>query len=123
MATRQPGSMRIVLIGSGRLAHALARTMPERITALFGRNLQHLQSMKSIAAGSSLIQTLDTLRDIDCDAIWIATSDSEIERMCGEIAGVRESWEGVVAIHSSGSVPLEALEVFHQRGGGILALH
>jgi predicted short-subunit dehydrogenase-like oxidoreductase (DUF2520 family) len=117
------GEMRIVLIGSGRLAQALARTMPERIVALYGNDVQRLQGIHTIANNATISTSLDDLRETECDAIWIATADRDIKSFCVKIAEVRDSWKGVVAVHSSGAVPLTSLEVFHQRGGGILALH
>jgi predicted short-subunit dehydrogenase-like oxidoreductase (DUF2520 family) len=117
------GDMHIVLIGTGRLARALARTMPERITAVYGRDLQRLQAMKRIAGTATLLTSPEDVSGIDCDVIWIASADRDIEMLCREISSVRDSWQGVVAIHSSGAVPLAVLEVFHQRGGAVLALH
>jgi predicted short-subunit dehydrogenase-like oxidoreductase (DUF2520 family) len=97
--------------------------MPERIIAIYGRDSHRLQAMNIIVPDAKLITSIDNFHDTLCDAIWIATADRDIEQICGEVASVRDSWEGVVAIHSSGAVPLAALEVVHQRGGGILALH
>ncbi len=111
---------RIAVIGTGRLAHALVRMLPQRVRLVVGRDPAAAADLAGLARRAV---SNAAVAGAEIDVLWIATSDHAIADVAAEVASSRESWAGVLAIHSSGSLPVAALEPFERRGARILALH
>ena len=97
---------RIVLIGSGNLAEALARavaTSPLEIVQLFARNPERGQTVARLA-GCGWTDDPAHL-DRTADLYLIAVSD----RAVSEVASTLPIPESAAVAHTAGSVPLEAL--------------
>lgn len=104
---------RIVLIGSGNLAEALARALsksPLEAVQIYARNRERGPEVARLA-GCSWTDDPQQL-DRTADLYLIAVSD----RAVGEVASQLPLPEGAVVAHTAGSVPLEALpERFSRR--------
>lgn len=114
---------RIVLVGAGKLAHAIGLTMPERVAAVLVRSPEHAAAIGPFPPGAPLLGRPDEVAGVDLDVIWLVTSDRAIPEMAGLIAPSRERWDGVTVIHSSGAGSVAALAPFASRGARTLVLH
>ena len=112
---------RIVVVGGGRLAQALGRTLGGRIVGYVRRTPSGADD-HLVSEGRVVVSSISEISD-RFDTLWIATADRAIADVAAELAGGRESWEGIVVIHSSGASPLSLLEPFRWKGGSIVALH
>ena len=96
---------RVVIIGSGNLAEALAQAVARsglKLVQLFARNAQR---GKTVAALAGTQWTSDPAGLAEADIYLIAVSD----RAVAEAAASLPIPAGAVVAHTAGSVPLEAL--------------
>ncbi len=96
---------RVVIIGSGNLAEALARAVAKsdlELVQLFARNAER---GKAVAAIAGTEWTADPARLAEADIYLIAVSD----RAVGEVAASLPIPSGAVVAHTAGSVSLEVL--------------
>ena len=96
---------RVVIIGSGNLAEALAQAVARsglKLVQLFARNAQR---GKTVAALAGTQWTSDPAWLAEADIYLIAVSD----RAVAEAAASLPIPAGAVVAHTAGSVPLEAL--------------
>ena len=102
---------RLVIVGSGNVAEALARALPAsgaELCQVFARNRER---GPRVAALGGTTWTADPDRLAEADLYLIAVSD----RAVGEVAASLRLPDGAVAAHTAGSVPLDALEAFPRR--------
>lgn len=102
---------RVVIVGSGNVAEALARALPAsgaELCQVFARNRER---GPRVAALGGTTWTADLDRLAEADLYLIAVSD----RAVGEVAVSLRLPDGAVAAHTAGSVPLDALEAFPRR--------
>nr|WP_302151760.1 Rossmann-like and DUF2520 domain-containing protein [uncultured Alistipes sp.] len=102
---------RVVIVGSGNVAEALARALPAsgaELCQVFARNRER---GPRVAALGGTTWTADPDRLVEADLYLIAVSD----RAVGEVAASLRLPDGAVAAHTAGSVPLDALEAFPRR--------
>lgn len=102
---------RVVIVGSGNVAEALARALPAsgaELCQVFARNRER---GPRVAALGGTTWTADPDRLAEADLYLIAVSD----RAVGEVAASLRLPDGAVAAHTAGSVPLDALEPFPRR--------
>ena len=114
---------RIVLAGSGRLARAIARSLPDSIVAVVARDNEAAGEVSRITAGGVTADPKDFFSTGSYDTLWLAVADRALAAMAAEIAALREDWTGVAVLHSSGARPVEILAPFAERGAVPLALH
>lgn len=97
---------RIVIVGSGNLAEALARAVAQcpdlRLVQLFARNAERGAEVARLA---STVWTGNPARLAAADLYIIAVSD----RAVGEVAASLAFPAGAAVVHTAGSVALEAL--------------
>jgi predicted short-subunit dehydrogenase-like oxidoreductase (DUF2520 family) len=113
---------RIALVGTGRLARALARTFRERMSAVVGRSPSAVSSVAEITPQAAAL-SLDDIERASFDIVWIATSDSAIEEVARRLAATARAWNGITVIHSSGALGVGALRALEEKGARVLALH
>lgn len=102
---------RVVIVGSGNVAEALARALPAsgaELCQVFARNRER---GPRVAALGGTTWMADPDRLAEADLYLIAVSD----RAVGEVAASLRLPDGAVAAHTAGSVPLDALEAFPRR--------
>ena len=102
---------RVVIVGSGNVAEALARALPAsgvELCQLFARNPER---GPRVAALGGTTWTDDPRRLAAADLYLVAVSD----RAVGEVAASLPVPAGAVVAHTAGSVPLDALGRFAHR--------
>lgn len=106
--------MRIVLIGSGNVAHYLATNLAKQecnICQNYSRNISNAKGLASQLKGT---QPIDDLKNITptADLYIIAVKDDAIS----EVANQLPSLPNAIIVHTSGSKPMELLSKFKNHG-------
>jgi predicted short-subunit dehydrogenase-like oxidoreductase (DUF2520 family) len=114
---------RIVMVGSGRLAQSILRTMHDRVVAIIARKPNEYRHLRAIAPGIPIMGELSEIDPATFDILWILTADDAIASVAARIADTRATWRSVTAIHSSGATSPDALEPLAIRGARTIALH
>lgn len=102
---------RVVIVGSGNLAEALAQAVAKsdlELVQLFARNAERGQAVAALAATQ---WTADPARLSAADIYLVAVSDKAV----AELAASLPFPAGAVVAHTAGSVPLEALPAHTRR--------
>jgi predicted short-subunit dehydrogenase-like oxidoreductase (DUF2520 family) len=110
----------LAIVGTGRLAHALLRTIQnQRVALLSSRSVT--SSAKFFFQAPPL--PLERIAELPFDTLWLAVSDSAITPVSQLLAGLRQRWDGITVIHSSGAQSVEILEPLAGRGATPMVLH
>lgn len=113
----------IAIAGPGRLGSALARAL-----ANAGYDVREVVSRGSSQMKSELARALKaratktTTARLDSDLIWFCVPDREIARAARALASSTE-WKGKIALHSSGALTSDELNVLRQRGAAVASVH
>ena len=102
---------RVVIVGSGNLAEALAQAVARsglQLVQLFARNAARGEAVAALAGTQ---WTADPARLADADIYLISVSDKAV----GEVATALPLPAGAVVAHTAGSVPLDALPAHARR--------
>ena len=102
---------RVVIVGSGNLAEALAQAVARsglQLVQLFARNAARGEAVAALAGTQ---WTADPARLADADIYLISVSDKAV----GEVAAALPLPAGAVVAHTAGSVPLDALPAHARR--------
>ncbi len=113
---------RVVLIGAGRLARALMRTIPNLVVGVVvrpGATLRNGDPSDSIR----VIDALDSLRNIDFDTAWILVQDRLIAGVADELSRVPLDWSGRLIMHSSGAGTAKAMLALANLGSVTAVVH
>jgi predicted short-subunit dehydrogenase-like oxidoreductase (DUF2520 family) len=113
---------RIAIVGPGQLGTSLAvalRRAGFAIEAIVGRadgkSAQRAQKLaKQLRARASA--------DFEADVVWFCVPDAEIARAAADFAG-RFSWKKKVALHSSGALTSDSLQVLRGEGADVASVH
>jgi predicted short-subunit dehydrogenase-like oxidoreductase (DUF2520 family) len=113
---------RITIVGPGHLGTSLAVALHRagfvieaivgRTNAKSGRRVRKLA--KQVRARASA--------DFEADVVWFCVPDAEIARAALDFAG-RLSWEKKVALHSSGALTSDSLQVLRRQGANVASVH
>ena len=115
----------IAIVGPGRLGTALAISLRRS-----GYNIREIiarQGSKSYASAKKLarevgsLASIPTLAVLDADLVWFCVPDSMIVQAAREFSD--RNWNGKVALHSSGVLPSDALQVLRKRGANVASAH
>ena len=106
--------MRISFIGSGRVAHHLAKQLSKQhqIVQIYSRDLTHAQKLAE-QCHAQAIQNYSQF-DHNIDLLMIAISDQAIAEV---IVNMGRYFENVLIVHTSGSTHLNVLSQQHARSG------
>ncbi len=108
-------------IGAGRTATALAHAMSSAGYAIAAVSSRSPESARALAEGIPGCDAVDTLEGVvaACDAVLLTVPDDAIAPVAASLP-----WrEGQAAVHCSGALSLEVLEVARQRGAQVGGLH
>lgn len=110
----------LAIVGTGRLAHALLRTIQNQRVAL-------LSSRSVTSSAHFFLATpplpLEQLAELSVDMIWLAVSDSAILPVSQSLVGLRKRWDGITVIHSSGAQSVDAVRPLIEQGATPMVLH
>ena len=121
MASRKPS---IALVGPGNLGSALVLALHRagyRIDEIIARStsLRHARALaKKVRARAA---TLAKAR-LDAPVIFLTVGDGAIAELAGELAKGR-SWQGRVALHTSGALTSEELVALRRAGAAVGSAH
>jgi predicted short-subunit dehydrogenase-like oxidoreductase (DUF2520 family) len=119
------GDRTVAIVGAGRVGQALGRLLARAdytIAEVVARRAASARAAaRFIGAGRpSSIRALDRL---GADLVLIATPDDEIATAAARLAALPRSFEGAVALHTSGARDAEELEPLRARGAAVGSLH
>jgi predicted short-subunit dehydrogenase-like oxidoreductase (DUF2520 family) len=115
----------IAIVGPGRLGTALAICLKRS-----GYNIREIiarQGSTSYAAAKKLAREVGSLASnpavavLDADLVWFCVPDSKIAQAADEFS--TRDWTGKIALHSSGVLPSDALQVLRKRGAKVASAH
>jgi predicted short-subunit dehydrogenase-like oxidoreductase (DUF2520 family) len=113
---------RIAIVGLGNLGTALALSLRRAGYAIEvllsrGRSAGKARTLaKQIGA-----RIPDSPLKLRADIVWFCVPDSEIARAARSLE--RISWKGRVALHSSGALTSDELDVLRQKGAAVASAH
>jgi predicted short-subunit dehydrogenase-like oxidoreductase (DUF2520 family) len=132
---------RIAIVGAGNLAGALAISLHEAeyvIAQIISRGRRaSVRRARKLAreVGASVVATGATRRiggsnksdrrgagAIDAGVVWFCVPDGAIARAARSLADAAD-WKGKVALHSSGALTSDQLDVLRRRGAAVASVH
>lgn len=120
------GKPKIAIVGAGNLATALATSLQRaeyEIEAVISRpGAASLKRARRLAreVGARAFSTIP--RTLNATLIWFCVPDSQIGQVACAFADKIE-WKGRIALHSSGALASDELEVLELRGAAVASVH
>jgi predicted short-subunit dehydrogenase-like oxidoreductase (DUF2520 family) len=117
---------RIVIVGAGNLATALAVSLyiaGYGIEAVIARSRSSsLKRARNLARAIGARASTSPPGALRADAVWFCVPDAEIACAARSLAGKFE-WKGVVALHSSGVLTSDELAALRELGAAVASVH
>ena len=108
----------IAIVGPGKLGTALALLLREAgypIAAVVGGSRRRAQKLaRQVGARGAHLSA--------ADVVWFSVPDSNIARAAQDLAG-KLSWKGRAALHSSGALTSDELDVLRRKGAAVASAH
>ena len=115
---------RIAIVGAGNLGGALARALHRSgyiVDAIIARSDNaSLRKAKSLSKQGGGVAVRPA--QIEADVVWFCVPDGEIAN-AARLVAAKIDWKGKVALHSSGALTSDELEVLRQRGSTVASVH
>lgn len=116
---------RIAIIGPGRLGSALApelRRAGYRISEIVSKN--NAESRRKARALARKLQAVAVTMssNLNADLVWFCVPDREITKAAHQLTNATE-WKGKIALHSSGALASDELNVLRIRGAAVASVH
>ena len=116
---------RIAIVGPGRLGSALAIELKRA-----GYHISQIVagpssgSRRKASVLSKQVRATWNVKDarVDADLVWFCVPDREIARAAGQVTKAMD-WQGKVALHSSGALASDELEVLRGCGAAVASVH
>jgi predicted short-subunit dehydrogenase-like oxidoreductase (DUF2520 family) len=126
MPARVRQKPRIAIIGAGNLASALAvslRAAGYRIELIVSRKLAtSLRRARRLAGEVGASATAGVRSQIQAEIVWFCVPDGAIASAARSLMGASD-WKGKVALHSSGALTSDALDVLRKQGAAVASVH
>jgi predicted short-subunit dehydrogenase-like oxidoreductase (DUF2520 family) len=126
MPSRPSANPRIVIVGAGNLANALAAALSaanypiaEIVSRPSPRSIKRAQALAREVHASAVTVPRSQLRG---GLVWFCVPDREIARAAKSLRNAVE-WNGKVAFHSSGALTSAALDILRKRGAAVASVH
>lgn len=113
----------VLVVGGGRLARTVLRTMPERISCCIVRSGEGAEHLARIAPNISIRVNPETVDDVSFNIVWVLVADSAIRDVSAYLASIGTTWDGCLAIHSSGIGSRDELLTLADSGCVTAVLH
>jgi predicted short-subunit dehydrogenase-like oxidoreductase (DUF2520 family) len=126
MSAKLSGKPLITIVGAGNLAGALAvslRAVGYRIDQIVSRGSEaSLRRARRLAreVGASAVSVARA--QIRAEVVWLCVPDGAIASAAASLTGASD-WQGKVALHSSGALTSDELNVLRQRGAAVASVH
>ncbi|HTU40404.1 MAG TPA: DUF2520 domain-containing protein [Candidatus Aquilonibacter sp.] len=126
MPTRANAKSRIAIVGAGNLANALAvglhwanYTIDEIVSRASVASVKRARALaREVRASASTIYRAR----LQAEIVWFCVPDREIAGTAELLSGATD-WHGKVALHSSGALTSDTLEVLRRRGAAVASVH
>jgi predicted short-subunit dehydrogenase-like oxidoreductase (DUF2520 family) len=126
MPTRANVKSRIAIIGAGNLANALAvglRQANYPIDEIISRaSVASVKRARTLAREVHASASTIYRAQLRAEIVWFCVPDREIAS-AAELLREATDWQGKVALHSSGALTSDTLEVLHRRGAAVASVH
>jgi predicted short-subunit dehydrogenase-like oxidoreductase (DUF2520 family) len=126
MPARVRQKPRIAIIGAGNLASALAvslRAAGYRIELIVSRKpAASLRRARRLAGEVGASATAEVRSQIPAEIVWFCVPDGAIASAAQSLMAASE-WKGKVALHSSGALTSDALDVLRKQGAAVGCVH
>ena len=120
------GKPRIAIVGAGNLASALGVSLRRAqyvIEAVIPRTrVGSVKKARSLAREVGARVWSGPPPDLNAEVVWFCVPDAEIARAAQSLAG-KIRWKSTVALHSSGALTSDELEVLRERGAAVASVH
>jgi predicted short-subunit dehydrogenase-like oxidoreductase (DUF2520 family) len=116
---------RIAIVGPGRLGSALAlelRRAGYRVSAIVSGNSAASRRKAQAVARRVHARWSAPGTPFDADLVWFCVPDREIALAARQLGKLIE-WKGRIALHSSGALASDELQVLHRRGAAVASVH
>jgi predicted short-subunit dehydrogenase-like oxidoreductase (DUF2520 family) len=100
----------IAIVGMGNLGGALAEALRRA-----GYSVEAVKKSKRTKSAKALLK-------IRAKVVWFCVPDGEIARAAGALAK-KMDWKGKIALHSSGALSSDELEVLRKQGAAVASVH
>jgi predicted short-subunit dehydrogenase-like oxidoreductase (DUF2520 family) len=126
MSPKKSGKPLITIVGAGNLAGALAvslRGAGYRIDQIVSRvSVASLRSARKLAREVEASAVTAARAQIQAEVVWFCVPDGAIAGAAKSLAGAA-NWKGKVALHSSGALTSDELDVLRRRGAAVASVH
>jgi predicted short-subunit dehydrogenase-like oxidoreductase (DUF2520 family) len=116
---------RIAIVGPGRLGSALAlelRRAGYRLSAIVSGNSAASRRKAQAVARRVHARWSMPGTPFDADLVWFCVPDREIALAARQLGKLVE-WKGRIALHSSGALASDELQVLRRRGADVASVH
>ena len=123
---RMTAKPRIAIVGPGSLGSALAVSLRKagyrisEVVSREGKKSRRRASRLARAVGGRATTTNHP--NLTAQIVWLCVPDREIAR-CAQSLQLASSWEGKVALHSSGALSSDELDLLRRKGTAVASLH
>jgi predicted short-subunit dehydrogenase-like oxidoreductase (DUF2520 family) len=121
-----PARPRITIVGAGRLGAALALQLAKVGYAI--DEIIHRPQSGSKRKASALARKVGAraltvhVAQLNADVVWLCVPDRQIAPSAHQLASLA-SWEGKIALHSSGALASDELQALRELGASVAAVH
>ena len=116
----------IAIVGPGNLGSALANSLRSAgftILEIISRDSRTwFRKSRALPGQSGARHTTPKNARLDADVIWLCVPDREIAA-AARLLAPRTGWKGKVALHSSGALASDQLQVLRRKGAAVASLH
>jgi predicted short-subunit dehydrogenase-like oxidoreductase (DUF2520 family) len=116
---------RVAIVGPGRLGSALAlelRRAGYRLSAIVSGNSAASRRKAQAVARRVHARWSMPGTPFDADLVWFCVPDREIALAARQLGKLVE-WKGRIALHSSGALASDELQVLRRRGAAVASVH
>ncbi|MFY9909566.1 MAG: DUF2520 domain-containing protein [Candidatus Sulfotelmatobacter sp.] len=126
MPARASAKPRVAIVGAGNLANALAaalRVANYAIDEIVSRaNAASIKRTRTLAREVRASAATIYRAQLRAEIVWFCVPDREIASAAESLSEAAD-WKGKVALHSSGALTSDALEILRKRGAAIASVH
>lgn len=116
----------VAIVGAGNLGTALASALRQagyRIEAIIARSRgASLKQAQRVGRQSGARASTDLSSAARAKLIWFCVPDAQISRAARSLVDARE-WQGIIALHSSGALSCDELDILRGRGAAVASVH
>jgi len=126
MPVKRPKKPRVAIVGAGNLAGALAvslRAAGYSIDLIISRSrAESVQRGRRLAREVGAMAVAGARARIQSEVVWFCVPDGAIAGAAQSLSGAAD-WKRKIALHSSGALTSDALDVLRKQGAAVASVH